>query len=54
MFCSFQKVGDVRVRFSFAGLSSEASALGPAQTVSLQHGAFSHYLGYTEILRYRI
>lgn len=31
---SFAQVGDVRVRFSFAGLSSEASALGPAQTVS--------------------
>lgn len=39
--CSFLKVGDVRVRFSFAGLSSETSALGPAQTVSQQRGAFS-------------
>ncbi|XP_061730237.1 transmembrane protein 43 [Nerophis ophidion] len=29
------EVGDVRVRFSFAGLSSETSSLGPAQTVSV-------------------
>lgn len=29
------EVGDVRVRFSFAGLSAEASALGPPQTVSI-------------------
>ncbi|XP_054472472.1 transmembrane protein 43 [Anoplopoma fimbria] len=29
------EVGDVRVRFSFAGLSAETSPLGPAQTVSI-------------------
>ncbi|XP_008318057.1 transmembrane protein 43 [Cynoglossus semilaevis] len=29
------EVGDVRVRFSYAGVSGEASHLGPAQTVSI-------------------
>lgn len=43
VFVFFLKVGDVRVRFSFAGLSVETSGLGAAQTVSHGHGALKKF-----------
>ena len=46
LFCFIRKVGDVRVRFSYAGLSGETSQLGPAQTVSATDDLVNIHLRY--------
>lgn len=47
---AFHEVGDVRVRFSFAGLSGETSDLGPAQTVSAADNKSSSFFMFTFLL----